>query len=159
MHKNSFCVVILLALVVPMLSQSLAYNDKTAAAAELTRLATEAGRPYASRDLPTLQRITADDYLQTDVRGGLLNRTQWLDFVKNRRSELTVETDNVEVRFYGQTAVVTGHWIYTKKENGKNTVTNSRWTSVWTKYPGGWKRHVFQNTYVNANADRCVPRS
>lgn len=32
----------------------------------------------------------------------------------------------------------------------------SRWTSVWTKYPNGWKRHAFQNTYINAEADRCA---
>jgi hypothetical protein len=26
----------------------------------------------------------------------------------------------------------------------------------WTRHPDGWKRHVFQNAYVDANADRCA---
>lgn len=126
------------------------------ATAELTRLAGEAGHAYASRHLPTLERLTADDYIQTDVRGGVLNRSQWLEFVKNRKSELTVESDNVQVSFYGSAAVVRGHWTYTSKSDGKDVTSYSRWTSVWTRYPDGWKRHAFQNTYVNANADRCA---
>lgn len=126
------------------------------ASADLVKLATDAGHAYASRDLATLERITAEDYVQTDVRGGVLTRAQWLEFVKNRHSELTVESDEIAVRFYGDVAVVTGRWTYTLKENGNSAVSNSRWSSVWTRYPDGWKRHVFQNTYVNANADRCV---
>ena len=122
--------------------------------AELTRLASDAGHAYAARDLAKLEQITADDYVQTDVRGGVLTSAQWLDFVRNRRSELTVESDDVHVRFYGQVAVVTGHWTYTRKEDGK--VSYSRWTSVWTRFPEGWKRRAFQNTYVNANADLCA---
>ena len=123
---------------------------------ELTGLATEAGRAYAKRDLLALERLTADDYVQTDVRGTVLNRTQWLEFVKNRKSNLTVDTDDVHVTLYGSTAVVRGHWRYTKQEDGKAAITDSQETSVWTRDVDGWKRHAFQNTYVSANADRCA---
>ena len=125
-------------------------------ATELTALATEAGHAYARRDLAALARFTADDYTQTDVRGGVLNRAQWLEFVKNRKSDLTVETDDVQVSFLGSAAVVRGRWTYSLRKDGKETTTLSRWTSAWTRYPDGWKRHVFQNTYVNANADHCA---
>lgn len=131
-------------------------NTVDADTMELTRLAGEAGHAYAARDLTTLARMTADDYLQTDVHGAVLRRAEWLDFVKNRQSELKVETDDVHVEYYGEVAVVTGHWTYSKKENGKDTVSYSRWTSVWTRSREGWKRHAFQNTYVNANADHCI---
>lgn len=125
-------------------------------AAELSRLAEVAGHAYADRDLAALERLSADDYSQTDVRGGVLSRAQWLDFVKNRPSEITVDTDDVEVRLYGETAVVTGNWTYRKQNTEKPVVIHSRWTSVWTKYPSGWKRHAFQNTYINPEADRCA---
>jgi ketosteroid isomerase-like protein len=138
------------------LGASSAKPDLRADTMELTRLATEAGHAYARRDLPALERLTADDYTQTDVRGGVLNRSQWLDFVKNRKSELTIETDDVHVSYYGAAAVVTGHWAYTMKGAEKDAITYSRWTSVWNRYLDGWKRHAFQNTYVNANADRCA---
>jgi|SRR5450432_301535 len=126
------------------------------ATAQLTDLAAEAGHAYASRDMAALERLTAEDYVQTDVRGGVLTRSQWLEFVKNRKSNLTVETDNVQISFYGTTAVVRGHWTYTSKDaEGKDIVKSSQWTSVWTLTPDGWKRHAFQNTYVNLNADHC----
>lgn len=140
-------------------------RDRSADTAELTRLAIEAGHAYARRDVAALQRLTAEDYVQTDVRGVILSRTQWLEFVKNRKSDLTVETDDIQVRYYGDVAVVTGHWTYTLKESSRDGVSYSRWTSVWTRDTGGWKRSAFQNTYVNADADRqmiggaALPRS
>jgi ketosteroid isomerase-like protein len=129
-------------------------GDEREQIAQLTKLATEAGNAYASRDLERLKRLTADDYVQTDVRGGVLDKEAWLAFVKNRKSDLEVDTDNVRVRLYGDMAIVTGHWKYTRKNDGK--ITHSQWTSVWSRSPEGWKRHAFQNTYVNANADRCA---
>jgi ketosteroid isomerase-like protein len=131
-------------------------QNRAADTAELTRLAMEAGHAYAQRDLPSLEHLTADDFVQTDVRGAQQNRAQWLDFVRNRKSELRVETSNVQVNFYGGAAVVRGHWMYTRKENGRDLITYSQWTSVWTRENGSWKRHAFQNTYVNPNADRCA---
>jgi ketosteroid isomerase-like protein len=123
---------------------------------QLTRLAIEAGHAHARKDLPALEQLTADDYSQIDMRGGLLNRSQWLEYVKNRKSELAVETDDVRISNYGETSVVTGHWTYTLKSPGGDKITYSRWNSVWTRDSGGWKRHNFQNTYINPNADRCL---
>jgi ketosteroid isomerase-like protein len=140
-------------------------RDRSADTAELTRLAIEAGRAYARRDVEALERLTADDYVQTDVRGGVLSRSQWLEFVKNRKSDLTVETDDIQVRYYSDVAVITGRWKYTLKGSSGESVSYSRWTSVWTRNTGDWKRSVFQNTYVNTDADRqmisssVLPRS
>jgi hypothetical protein len=94
-----------------------------------------------------------------------LSRSQWLEFVKNRKSDLTVDTDDIQVHYYSDVAVVTGRWKYTLKGSSGNSVSYSRWTSVWTRNTGDWKRSVFQNTYVNADADRqtisdaVLPRS
>lgn len=122
----------------------------------LKELACTAGRAYAERDLPTLERLSADDYAQTDVRGGVLHRAEWLDFVRNRKSELEVECDSVEVRIYGDSAVVIGGWTYTRKSAPGSPGIHSRWSSFWTKSGDIWKRHAFQNTYVNPNADKCA---
>jgi len=88
-------------------SDSSSSSDDTAV---LEELACTAGRAYAERDLPTLEHLSADDYVQTDVRGGVLHRAEWLDFVRNRMSELQVDCDSVEVRVYGESAVVMGGW-------------------------------------------------
>jgi ketosteroid isomerase-like protein len=122
----------------------------------LAGLACEAGRAYARRDIATLDRLNADDYVQTDVRGVVSRKKEWLEFVKNRPSELTITCEDIAVRLYGAVAVVTGGWIYTAHQEPKDLVTHSRWTSVWTHESDGWKRHVFENTYVNLKADRCA---
>lgn len=137
---------------------SSAGSEAVADVVALTRVACEAGHAYASRNLTALDKLTADDYSQTDVRGGVLKRVEWREFVRNRKSELTVECDNIEVRLYGNAAVVTGGWTYTNRKPDGNTVTRSRWTSVWTKEQDGWKRHAFQNTYVNPRADQCASK-
>jgi ketosteroid isomerase-like protein len=131
-------------------------GDRASDTAELNRLATESGHAYARRDLAMLERLTAEDYVQTDVRGGVLDRVQWRGFVKNRKSEQTIDTDDVKICFYGDVAVVRGHWTYTFLKDGNKIVAYSQWTSVWSKYPHGWKRHTFQNTYINPNADHCA---
>jgi len=124
--------------------------------AVLKELACTAGRAYAERDLPTLEHLSAYNYVQTDVRGGVLHRAEWLDFVRNRKSELQADCDSVEVRLYGESAVVMGGWTYTRKSAPGSPGIHSRWTSFWTKSGDGWKRHAFQNTYVNPNADKCA---
>jgi len=154
MIKLSFAVVV--AMFCSDYAVADATTDRSADTAELTRLAIESGRAYARRDLVTLEQFTAQDYVQTDVRGSLLNRAEWLEFVKNRKSNLTVDSDGIEVRFYGDVAVVMGHWRYTLKSTSPEAVSFSRWTSVWTHESDGWKRHIFQNTYVNPNADGQV---
>jgi ketosteroid isomerase-like protein len=138
----------------PLVSEA----DIREATTQLTNLAAEAGHAYARRDLASLERLTADDYVQTDVRGGVLPRSQWLDFVRNRKSEMTVDTDNLQISFYGATAVVAAIGRTPAKTPKERTSSNtSQWTLVWTLTPAGWKRHAFQNTYVNANADHCPP--
>jgi ketosteroid isomerase-like protein len=129
-----------------------------AASAELAALACEAGQAYARKDLAALESLTADDYMQTDVRGGVLDRKAWLEFVKNRESVLTISCDDIAVRRYGETSVVTGGWTYRSRRAEEDVVTRTRWTSVWTRDGGSWKRHLFQNTYVNSRADRCAMR-
>ena len=147
---------VVIALLLPDYGIADAPIDRSADTAELTRLAIESGHAYARRDLGTLEQLAAQDYIQTDVRGGVLNRPEWLDFVRNRKSDLTVESDEIEVRFYGEVAVVMGRWTYTLKSPGSDAVSYSRWTSVWTRESDRWKRRAFQNTYINPNADRQV---
>jgi Domain of unknown function (DUF4440) len=131
-------------------------TDHTADIAQLTESVCEMGRAYARQDLAKLDELSAPDYVQTDTRGGVLKRAEYLEFVRNRKSKLSIECDNIEVRLYGEAAVVIGGWTYTKQRPEGDLVTRTRWTSVWTKVGVTWKRHVFQNTYVNPEADHCA---
>lgn len=142
-------------------------SNSKADIAQLTSLGCEMGRAYARQDLPALDKLNADDYTQTDTRGIVVAHADYLEyvqqrtaeFVKNGASALSIDCDNIEVRLYGEAAVVTGGWTYTVRKPEGTVVRRSRWTSMWTRYPVGWKRHVFQNTWVDPEANQPVPSS
>jgi ketosteroid isomerase-like protein len=127
-----------------------------------TALECEMGRAYARQDLTALDKVNAEDYTQTDTRGVMVTGTEYPAYVRERTaatfrnnvSTLTIECDSIEVRLYGDAPVVTGGWAYTMQKTDGNRVRRSRWTSIWTKYPAGWKRHAFQNTWVNPDANK-----
>jgi ketosteroid isomerase-like protein len=134
---------------------------------QLTALGCEMGRAYARQDLATLDRLNAEDYTQTDTRGTVVVHADYLeyvrqrtaDYVKSGASTLSIDCENIEVRLYGDAAVVTGGWTYTAQKPEGNVIRRSRWTAMWTRYPAGWKRHVFQNTWINPDANQPTPGS
>jgi ketosteroid isomerase-like protein len=135
--------------------------------ATLTALGCEMGRAYARQDLATLDRLNAEDYTQTDTRGVVVAHAEYPEYVRQRTantfkngvSTLKIDCDDIEVRLYGDAAVVTGGWIYTVEKPDGSLVRRSRWTSMWTRYPAGWKRHAFQNTWVNPDANQAAAHS
>lgn len=130
--------------------------------AQLTSLGCEMGRAYARQDVAALERINAEDYTQTDTRGFFVRQSDYSEYVrqrtaqyvKNGSSMLSTDCNDIEVRLYGNAAVVTGEWTYTVRKPEGDTSRRSRWTSMWTRYSGGWKRHAFQNTWVNPDANQ-----
>lgn len=123
------------------------------------------GRAYARQDLATLDRLNAEDYIQTDTRGVVVTHDRYPEYVRQRTADafkngvptLSIDCGSIEVRLYGDAAVVTGGWTYTVKKPEGNLVRQSRWTSLWTRYPAGWKRHAFQNTWTSPDANRPAP--
>jgi hypothetical protein len=165
MHKLHY---IAAALVYSILSPGAMANTSTkskADIAQLTSVGCEMGRAYARKDLATLDELNAEDYTQTDTRGVVVSHADYPEYVRQRTanrvqsgvSSLSIDCDNIEVRLYGDAAVVTGGWTYTTKKVEGSVVRRSRWTSMWTRYPAGWKRHAFQNACVNPEANQYVP--
>jgi ketosteroid isomerase-like protein len=149
----------------PILVPISAGAESTASVADTANLAAlgcEMGRAYARQDLATLDRLNADDYTQTDTRGVVVTHGEYLEYVRQRTTDtfkngvstLSIDCDNIEVRLYGDAAVVTGEWTHSARKPEGDTSRRWRWTSMWTRYPGGWKRHAFQNTWLNLDANR-----
>src|SRR5438270_13960532 len=88
--------------------------------AALSALGCEMGRAYARQDLAALDKLNAEDYTQTDTRGVLVTHDEYPEYVRqqtanyfrNGVSTLSIDCDNIEVRLYGDAAVVTGEWTY-----------------------------------------------
>ena len=105
------------------------------------------------KDVAYVAAATADEYVQIDWDGKVLDKTATLARIKSSNIQLQSNTlDEINVRVYGDTAVVTG--LATRKGlmDGKDISTGIRYTRVYTKRDGRWQVVQFQQTRVTPNA-------
>jgi ketosteroid isomerase-like protein len=84
------------------------------------------------KDVPYVAAATADEYVQIDWDGKVLDKTATLARIKSTNIQLQSNTlDEVSVRVYGDTAIVTG--LATRKGlmDGKDISTGIRYTCGW----------------------------
>jgi ketosteroid isomerase-like protein len=93
-----------------------------------------------TKDTAGLKRIIAEDWVATNEMGKSLNREEYL-------SQTTANTDviqsnentDMQVRVFGDTAVVTGGLIEKGTRNGTAYTDTYRWTDVFVKRGGRWQ--------------------
>jgi len=86
--------------------------------------------------------------------GNVLNRDEWLNWIESRRAKLdsgelvikTYRVSDVEVQIYGEAAVVTGVVRSSGQRNGALFTSPVRFTNVWVKQGGEWRRAAFHDS-------------
>ncbi|MCG3154377.1 MAG: hypothetical protein DKINENOH_00971 [bacterium] len=109
---------------------------------------------YVKADTAVLTSLLADDYVHTNADGGVLDKTRWLAFAQTRHEDLqsgkaridTYRNDDLRIRVYGNTAVVTGRNTTIGVRDGKAWKMNLRFTNVWVKREGRWQRAAFHDS-------------
>lgn len=93
------------------------------------------------RDIPTLEKIWADDYIFVNASGEVLTKAQRLANVKSGATKLDSinEKENITVRVYQNSAVATSRVTIKGKYSGQPTGGQYRSTHVWVKGPEGWQ--------------------
>jgi ketosteroid isomerase-like protein len=98
-----------------------------------------------TKDVAALKRIIADDWVATDDHGKILNREQYLSQTTSNTDVIqSNENTDMQVRFYGSTAVVTGGLTEKGTRNGTAYLDTYRWTDVFVKRSGHWQAVVSQ---------------
>ena len=96
-------------------------------------------------DVKVLEEILADDLIYTHTTARLDTKASFIDAVKTGRSNYkSVEREDVKVRQFGDTAVVTGH---AKFHVGDNKF-EARYTDVYVKRDGAWQMVAWQSTRI-----------
>jgi len=96
-------------------------------------------------DVKALEEILADDLVYTHTTARLDTKASFIDAVKTGRSNYkSVEREDVKVRQFGDTAVVTGH---AKFHVGDNKF-EARYTDVYVKRNGAWQMVAWQSTRI-----------
>lgn len=117
---------------------------------------------FREADVESLRALLADDYVHTNDRGGVLGKERWLEYAKARRADLasgkividSYTYEDVEVRLYDGVAVVTGLNVSRGKREGEDFTTRLRFTHVWVRREGRWRRAAFHDSHAAAQEPR-----
>src|ERR1044071_4371837 len=107
---------------------------------ELLKLEKEFAETIMRNDLEGLGRIVADDWIIIDPNGEIIDRARFFEVIKS--GSLThdmMESEDLRVRVYGDSAVVTGLTRTKGKFMGQEFSTQERATDVFVKRDGRWQ--------------------
>ena len=102
-----------------------------------------------SNDLAAVSRIIADDWVGVDFKGAMTSKEETLAQLKSggSRNEY-VELGDMNVRVYGDTAVVMGTDTERSVYQGENTNGRYAFTDVFVKKDGRWQAVASQSTRI-----------
>ncbi len=90
-------------------------------------------------DTTFMERTLTDDFSAVGPRGFVLNKEQWLQrFRSGGLKYESLDWDDVNVRTYGDAAVVTGHERGKVKYQNQAMENDLRTTLVWVRQDGRW---------------------
>lgn len=91
-------------------------------------------------DVPALDRLLMDDWLLTHSDGRVQTKSEYLSELGSRaRANQAIVNEDVAVRMYGDTGVVTGTSIQSGVTNGQPFSGRFRFTRVWIRRAGRWR--------------------
>ena len=141
--KDAFLLLVLLSFVAPqaaMRQPGAKLDDQQPVEQELRRLEREWDNAIVRKDVATINRILSDDFVYIDSVGGVNPKASLLEGIKNSEAVMEpFETEDVSVRIYGDTAVLTGRFTQTATYKGQTFSGQFRYTDVYVKRANSWR--------------------
>ena len=100
-------------------------------------------------DVATLDQLYADEFVYTTPDGEVRDKAQQLAFT--RAGDLRLESgqsDDVRMRLYGNTAVMTGRFTAKGTFRNKRIDIRERYTAVWVRINGRWRLVAEQGNLI-----------
>jgi hypothetical protein len=126
---------------------------------EVRELENQLGRAVVQGDRAFFERVLAADFTHTSHAGKFKTRAEWMAETKSaspkeaprsgKTSYTVFDVDDLAVRVYGETAVVTGRST-PKGQNAKGEPIRGhyRFLRVWVQRQGKWQVVAFQGTRI-----------
>ena len=112
---------------------------------QLKQMEDDWAKAIKNKDAATLRRIIAEDWVGTDEKGKVLNREQSISQTTSNPDVIESEENfDMQVRVYGNTAIVIGGGTERGTRNGTAYTDTYRWTDVFVKRSGRWQAVVSQ---------------
>ena len=92
-----------------------------------------------NRDANAMEKMIDENFVLTDYDGSVLNKTQFIDSIKDPSAKLTLEiSEGMRLHEHGSTVIVTGATREKGTQGGKPFAHNGRFTDTWMKKNGQW---------------------
>jgi ketosteroid isomerase-like protein len=104
---------------------------------------------WVNHERETINQLLADDWTVTDPAGRHLTKIEVLAELDSGERKLESGTiDDVKVRLYGDTAVITGRTIAAGSYQGTSVSVKLRFTDVFVKQNGNWRAVASHATLI-----------
>jgi ketosteroid isomerase-like protein len=114
---------------------------------ELLKVEKEFVDAIAKNDLEAIERFVTDDWIIINADGGIIDRERFLGVIKSAAlTHEMMESDDMRVRVYGDSAVVSALTRSKGKFMGQEFTTHERSTDVFVKRDGQWRCVLTQLT-------------
>jgi ketosteroid isomerase-like protein len=130
-------------------SESFASQANTSGTvAELTQIEHGLVKAWLNGDRKMVDDTLAAEWSVIDFAGNVLTKAQVMkEFGGDRKIE-SGSVDDLSVRVYGDTAVVTGRSVFNGSYQGKSASVTQRFTDVFIKRDGRWQVVASQATLI-----------
>jgi ketosteroid isomerase-like protein len=126
-----------------------ASSGPAAAIEEIKALEEARNRALLNGDVVALDRMTSDDYTFVTLRGEMRKKAEILKgFASGSFKYESRQIFDLNVRVYGNAAVVTGRSVQKGEENGKDYSGAYWFTRVYVKQKGRWVTVALQTTMI-----------
>jgi ketosteroid isomerase-like protein len=114
---------------------------------ELLKIEKDFSLAVVANDAEAVGRFLADEWIMIDPDGGIIDKARFLAVIKSGAlTHEMMESDEVRVRIYGDTAIVTALTTTRGKYSGQAFTTQERATDVFVKQDGRWQCALSQLT-------------
>jgi ketosteroid isomerase-like protein len=124
-------------------------GDAAGDKSELTKLINDLNQAIVKRDIAFLERVLHEDFTHYRPRGTVENRKQYLEDRKTGRVAFdSLVAEDIKVRLYGDTAVVTYRSAAKGKDPQGEFDEQRLWTRVFVRRDGRWQLVQSQGTPI-----------
>ena len=107
---------------------------------ELLKLEKQFAAAISKNDPEAIERLVTDDWIIINADGGIIDRERFFEVIKSGTlTHETMESDDMRVRVYGDSAVVSALTRSKGKFMGQEFTTQERSTDVFVKRGGQWR--------------------
>jgi len=100
-------------------------------------------------DVAALERLYADGIIYTHSSGAVDNKQTYIGNIKSGVTKYeSMKREGIKVNVYGDTALVTYHWMVNVVSRGNKINTDARCLHVYVKQKGRWQMAAHQSTRI-----------